>query len=74
MQLQRTTVRLEPILKKELEAKAFELNLTFQDIFTQALKNYLHQKNKAKAQKIVFLTQPLGKKLVNLTREELYAD
>jgi hypothetical protein len=74
MNLTRTTVRLEPTLKKAAELKALELDMTFQDLFTQALKTYLDKTNKKKAQKLIFMSQPMGAPLDNLTREDLYAD
>ncbi len=72
--LVRTTVRLEPGLKKSLELKAVELNVTFQDLFNQALKIYLRQASRQKAKRLVFAAQDLGVPLDRLTREDLYAD
>lgn len=74
MNLQRTTVRLEPTLKKAAERKALELDITFQDLFSEALRQYLQKKAFTKAKKLVFHTQSLGTPLDNVSREDLYAD
>ena len=72
MQLVRTTLRLDPRLKKEAERKAFEANITFQELFNRALEEYLDKKARVKAKKIVFKTHNLGEALDNLTRRNYY--
>lgn len=72
--LSRTTVRLHPQLKKAAETKALELDITFQDLFNDALHAYLKDLSHKKAKKIVFHSQDLGVPLDNLTREDIYAD
>jgi hypothetical protein len=70
----RTTVRLEPSLKKEAELKALELNLSFQSLFSEALRAYLRSARKKKAKRIIFHAQSLGDPTPDLTREDFYAD
>ncbi len=74
MQLIRTTLRIKSSLKKAAERKALEENSSLQRIFNQALENYLNQKAKRKAQKIVFKTHDLGEAVDNLHRDDYYSD
>jgi hypothetical protein len=74
MNLTRTTVRLPEPLKKAAVTKALELNITFQDLVSQALSSFLNQMSRKKAKKIVFPSHDLGVPLDNLTREDYYAD
>ncbi len=74
MYLTRTTVRIEPGLKKAIQAKALELNINFQTLFNQALRTYLDQLAQHKAEKLVFKSRDLGIPLNNLSREDIYAD
>ena len=74
MQLTRTTVRLQPPIKKAAEIKALELNISFQTLLNQALELYLRLESNKKAKKIVFNTKDIGFSLDNLTREDIYAD
>jgi hypothetical protein len=74
MELIRTTIRLEPVLKKSAEMKAVELDMSFQELCAQALAEFLDKSAQEKATKLTFLAQPLGEPLDHLTREDLYAD
>jgi len=74
MQLLRTTIRLDHVLKKAAKQKAIEENISFQDLMQRALKNYLIFESKKKAKKIIFKSQAIGAPLDNLTREDIYAD
>ena len=74
MQLQQTTIRLQEPLKKSAQAKALELNISFQTLITRALQEFLQVKSDQKSQKIVFHTHDLGVPLDDLTREDIYAD
>lgn len=74
MQLTRTTVRLTPQLKRAAEAKALELNLTFQAVLSQALELYLSAEGRRKTKRIIFRERNLGVPLDNLNRDDLYAD
>lgn len=68
----RTTLRLDEQLKKQAERVAIEENTTLQDVFNQALAQFLDQKAQAKARKIVFKTHNLGRPLDKLTRKDFY--
>lgn len=74
MQTARTTIRLNPPLKKAAQQKALELNMSFQTLMEQALKNYLKHEAKKNADAIIFNTQGIGANLDNLTRDDIYAD
>lgn len=74
MLLQQTTIRLQEPLKKIAQAKALELNISFQTLITQALQKFLQEKSDIKSQKIVFHSHDLGFPLDALTREDIYAD
>lgn len=73
-QLVRTTLRIEKSLKKEAERLALEEEKSLQEIFNRALGEYLKDKAKKKAKKIVFETVDLGVPLNNLTRDDYYDD
>lgn len=70
--LVRTTLRIEENLKKSAEQKALNMNTTLQALFNKALAQYLEKDAKKQAQKIVFKTHNLGKKLDNLKRADYY--
>ena len=72
MQLIRTTLRLKENLKKRAEKKAFDENVSLQDIFNRALEHYLEKEAKKQAKKIIFKTHDLGVALDNLTRKDFY--
>ena len=72
MQLVRTTLRIDENLKKIAQLKALEEDTTLQQIFNRALAAYVKADAKKKAKKIVFKTYHLGKKLDNLTRDDIY--
>jgi hypothetical protein len=74
MQLVRTTIRLKEQLKKSAERKAFEEDMSFQDIMSRALEKYLEEEGRKEAKKIVFKTHHLGERLDNLTRDDYYSD
>lgn len=73
-QLVRTTLRLNPTLKKAAEIKAAQLDTTMQALFNDALAEYLDNMSKKKAKKIVFKSQNIGQPLDNLTREDILAE
>jgi len=72
--LLRTSLRIKAQLKKSAEKMAVEEKTTLQDIFNRALDNYLHQKAKKHAKKIVFKAHNLGSALDNLTRDDFYSE
>lgn len=72
MQLQRTTLRIKPHLKKSAEKLAWQQDTTFQEIVNRALENYLETKAKKQAKKIVFKTHDLGVALDRLVRADYY--
>lgn len=74
MQLTRTTVRLNPTIKKAAQTKAIDMNVSLQDLFNKALENYLQQLAEKKAEKLVFHSQDMRVKLDKLSREDIYAD
>ena len=72
--LVRTTLRIHENLKKTAEKKALDMDTTLQDLFNQALAQYLEQDAKKQAKRIVFKTHNLGSALDNLTRNDYYSD
>lgn len=74
MQLSRTTIRLQKPLQIAAKKKAQELDISFQALITRALEAYLSDVSKMKAKEIIFHSKSIGKKLDNLTREDIYAD
>lgn len=70
MKMIRTTLRLKPELKKEAEMLALKGNMTFQELFNDALYDFL--RGKKRINKIVFYDKPISKKMNNLTRDEIY--
>lgn len=68
----RTTLRLKENLKKAAEKKALQDDVTLQEVFNQALEDYLEKEAKKEAKRIVFKTHHLGKPLDNLTRDDFY--
>lgn len=72
MDLTRTTLRLDANLKLAAEKQALEEATTLQALFNEALEQYLNNKAKVRAQKIVFHTHNLGKPLDNLRRSDYY--
>ena len=74
MQLVRTTIRLEKQLKKEAEDLAHERATTFQKLMNDAVRHYLLEKDRGKAEQIVFHSVDLGVPLDNLTRDDIYGD
>lgn len=74
MDLTRTTIRIHPELKKEVQTLAIEESTTFQDVVIDALHAYIQTKAKKKAKKLVFHAQSLGVPLDNLTRADFYDD
>lgn len=72
MTLVRTTLRLQGNLKKMAEKRAFEEDISLQDIFNKALASYLEKESQREAKKIIFKTHNLGKPLDNLKRADFY--
>lgn len=70
----RTTLRINEDLKKQVEKKALQDDVTFQEIFENALTEYLQNDAKKQAKKIIFKTHNLGEALDNLTRDDFYPD
>lgn len=70
----RTTLRLKENLKKTAEKKALQDDVTLQEIFNQALEEYLEKDARQEARKIIFKTHHLGEPLDNLTRDDFYPD
>jgi len=70
--LVRTTLRIKENLKKTAEQRAIQMSTTLQDIFNDALANYLEQDAKKQAKRIVFKTHDLGEPLDNLNRSDFY--
>ena len=57
----RTTLRLQENLKKTAERKALNEDITLQEIFNRALREYLEKDAKKEAKRIVFKSHHLGK-------------
>ena len=74
MNLTRTTLRIDTRLKKQAEHRALEHNTTLQNIFNQALEQYLQKAAKKDAHKIAFVTHDLGNPIDNLSRDDYYSD
>lgn len=72
MQLVRTTLRIKPQLKKAAERLAIDEQTSLQEVFNNALEQYLDEEGKKKAKKIVFKTHDLGEPLDHLRREDYY--
>ena len=72
--LVRTSLRINENLKKIAEQKALHMNITLQDIFNDALAQYLERDAQKQAKKIVFKTHDLGVPLDNLKRADYYFD
>lgn len=70
----RTTLRLKEYLKKTAEKKALRDDVTLQEIFNNALEEYLEKDAKQEAKKIIFKTHHLGEPLDHLTRDDFYPD
>lgn len=70
----RTTFRIEEQLKKEADKKAFDLNITLQKLFNDALRMLLKDLSKKKASRVVLFSKPVDKRIDNLTRDEIYED
>ncbi len=74
MNLTRTTLRINTNLKLAAQKQATRDNTTLQAIFNNALEQYLNNKAKIAARKIVFRTHDLGRPLDNLQRSDYYPD
>ena len=74
MNITRTTLRIDPSLKKAAERQAAEEETMLQAVFNDALEQYLENKAKVKATKIVFYTHDLGEPLDNLKRGDFYPE
>jgi len=74
MDLTRTTIRLNPALKKEIHSRALEENTTFQEFVERSLRETLKKKAVKRAKKLVFYSHDLGVPLDNLTRDDFYDD
>ena len=74
MNLIRTTLRLNPALKRAAEERAAAEDTTLQAIFNDALEQYLDTRMKADARRIVFRTHDLGEPLDNLKRGDYYPE
>ena len=70
--LVRTTLRINENLKKSAEKKAMQMDMTLQDIFNNALAQYLEHDAQRQAKKIIFKMHDLGEPLDNLKREDFY--
>ena len=68
----RTTLRINENLKKQAEKKALQDDVTLQEIFNQALEDYLQNEAKKEAKTIVFKSHDLGVPLDNLRRADYY--
>lgn len=71
--LVRTTLRIKETLKKTAEYRAFQMDITLQELFNTALAQYLEQDAKKEAKKIIFKTHDIGEPLDNLKRADYYA-
>ena len=72
MQLVRTSLRLDKSLKEEADALALKEKTTLKEIFNRALSDYVMNKARKRARKLVFPTIDLGVNLDNLTRDDIY--
>ncbi len=73
MQLVRTTLRLQADLKQIAEERALHEQRTLQEIFNEALKEYLAKGAAKKAKRIVFKSHDLGVPLDRVTRSDYYS-
>ena len=74
MQLIRTTLRIKENLKDALEKQALQEKKTLQELFNDAIENFLQDKAQRKAKKIIFKTHNLGVNLNGLRRKDYYGD
>jgi len=72
MNLTRTTLRIKTNLKIAAEKQAAEQHTTLQEVFNNALEQYLDNNAKRVAKKIVFKTHDLGEPLDSLSRSDYY--
>ncbi len=72
--LVRTSLRINENLKRIAEQKALNMHITLQDIFNDALAQYLEHDAQKQAKKIVFKTHDLGVPLDNLKRADYYSE
>lgn len=70
--LVRTTVRLDPVLKKQADILSATEGKTLQDIFNEALKKHLSQTLLINKKNIVFHPVYTGTSVDNLTRDDIY--
>jgi hypothetical protein len=74
MNLTRTTLRINTNLKRAAELEAAREDTSLQAVFNAALEQYLDNKAKSLAKKIVFHTHDLGTPLDNLRRSDYYLE
>ena len=74
MTLVRTTLRLQGNLKKMAEKRAFEEDISLQEIFNRALASFLESEAQKEVKKIIFKTHNLGKPLDNIKRADFYSE
>lgn len=72
MKLVRTSLRVKSELKKAAEKYAFSEETTLQNIFNNALEEYLKTKTRQKAKELIFRSHSFGVPLDNLTRDDYY--
>ncbi len=70
----RTTMRIEPNLKDQIQRLAQKQNMSMQALCNLALRQYIDVASKKRAKKIVFHSHDLGVPLDNLNRDDIYDD
>ena len=74
MQLIRTTLRIKENLKDALERQALLEKKTLQELFNDALEQFIRVNAQIKAKKIIFRTHDLGVRLNNLRRKDYHRE
>lgn len=72
MQLVRTTLRLDKSLKEEAKELALKEKTTLKEVFNKALSDFVMNKARNRAKKMVIHAHDLGVNLNNLTRDDIY--
>ena len=70
--IMRTTMRIEPNLKDQIQRLAQKQNMSMQALCNLALRQYLDDTNKKSAKKLVLHAKDLGAHLGTITRDDIY--
>ena len=74
MQLVRTTIRLDPELKKKAQKLALEQDKSFQELIVEALDKYFEEEATKKAEEFFVPDFDLGKNINKLSRDDIYGE